>query len=100
MGPRVRGDDTDCFAEFIIGPAEGGARWLLAMTLSNVVPAKAGTHNHRRLLEQKPLATVPKVRLRRMGPRVRGDDTGCFAEFIIGPAEGGTRWLLAMTKLP
>ena len=23
---------------------------------------------------------------------------GCFvAEFIIGPAEGGTRWLLAMT---
>src|ERR1019366_448889 len=25
-----------------------------------VVPAKAGTHNHLRLLEQKPLATVPK----------------------------------------
>ena len=25
----------------------------------------------------------------------------CFvAEFIIGPAEGGTRWLLAMTVLP
>jgi hypothetical protein len=26
----------------------------------NVVPANAGTHNHRRPLEQKPLATVPK----------------------------------------
>ena len=25
-----------------------------------VVPAHAGTHNHHRLLEQKPLATVPK----------------------------------------
>ena len=25
----------------------------------------------------------------------------CFvAEFIIGPAEGGTRWLLAMTEVP
>jgi len=23
---------------------------------------------------------------------------GFVAEFIIGPAEGGTRWLLAMTK--
>src|SRR2546421_4266253 len=32
---------------------------------------KAGTHNHRRLLEQKPLATVPKARPQRMGPRVR-----------------------------
>jgi hypothetical protein len=28
----------------------------------NVVPAKAGTHNHRRLLEQKPSATVQKMR--------------------------------------
>src|ERR1700730_8895624 len=27
---------------------------------ANVVPAHAGTHNHRRLLEQKPLATVRK----------------------------------------
>ena len=35
--------DMDCFvAEFIIGPAEGGTRWLLAMTR-----------------EQKALATVP-----------------------------------------
>ena len=43
-----------------------------------VVPAKAGTHNHRRWLEQKPLAIVPKARARRMGPRVRGDDMDCF----------------------
>jgi hypothetical protein len=29
----------DCFvAEFIIGPAEGGTRWLLAMTVSNPIP--------------------------------------------------------------
>jgi hypothetical protein len=28
--------DRDCFgAEFIIGPAEGGTRWLLAMTVSH-----------------------------------------------------------------
>jgi len=52
----------------------------------NVVPAKAGTHNHRRLLEQKPLATVPKARPRRMGPRVRGDDMDWFAEPVIGCA--------------
>jgi hypothetical protein len=50
----------DCFvAEFIIGPAEGGTRWLLATTMIGclkfesgaqirVVPANAGTHNHRR----------------------------------------------------
>ncbi len=49
------------------------------------VPAKAGTHNHRRLLEQKPSATVPKARPRRMGPRVRGDDD-CFAQPVIGRA--------------
>ena len=85
----------DCFvAEFIIGPAEGGTRWLLAMTVFDptplattrksrgeiaraclqtaglfeiriyersilcVVPANAGTHNHHRLLEQKPAATA------------------------------------------
>src|ERR1700736_4272347 len=28
----------------------------------DVVPANAGTHNHHCLLEQKPLATVPKKR--------------------------------------
>ena len=30
----------------------------------------------------------------------RNDGMDCFiAEFIIGPAEGGTRWLLATTNL-
>jgi len=30
----------------------------------------------------------------------RNDGMDCLvAEFIIGPAEGGTRWLLAMTNL-
>jgi hypothetical protein len=49
MGPRVRGDDY------------GLLRFACNDGLQpNVVPAKAGTHNHRRLLEQKPLGTVPK----------------------------------------
>ena len=59
----------DTSLEPIIGPAEGGTRWLLAMTLSNVVPVKAGTHNHRRLLEQKPLATLPKSEAAAYGSR-------------------------------
>jgi hypothetical protein len=71
---------------------------------SNVVPAKAGTHNHRRLLEQKPLAIVPKARPRRMGPRVRGDDaftrhcerseaiqTSSFRDDANGSAQGAAQ---------
>jgi hypothetical protein len=35
MSPRE--DRMDCFvAEFIIGPAEGGTRWLLAMTEATI----------------------------------------------------------------
>ena len=49
----------DCFvAEFIIGPAQGGTRWLLAMTR-----------------KQKALATVPKSEGRGVWvPAFRGDD--------------------------
>ena len=39
----------------------------------HVVPAKAGTHNHRRLLEKKPLASVPKREAAAYWiPRMRG----------------------------
>ena len=37
--------------------------------------AGSGTHNHRPWLEQKPSATAPKEQPRRIGPRVRGDDS-------------------------
>jgi hypothetical protein len=41
---------------------------------SDVVPANAGTHNHRLLLLQKATTPVPNERPRRMGPCVRRDD--------------------------
>src|ERR1700690_2371199 len=41
---------------------------------SHVVPANAGTHNHRCSLGKKPSASVPEDRPRRMGPCVRRDD--------------------------
>ena len=38
------------------------------------------------------------LRAERSNPSRREESVDCFvAEFIIGPAEGGTRWLLAMT---
>src|ERR1700722_1328739 len=54
----------------------GGARGPPPITLS-VVPANAGTHNHRYLRvtrnsPQPPFDTAP---LRSMGPRFRGDDS-------------------------
>jgi hypothetical protein len=55
LDPRFRGDDDHCW--------------------SRVVPAKAGTHNHRSLLEHKPSAILPKAKPRRMGPCFRRDDT-------------------------
>src|SRR5882757_3001694 len=40
----------DCFvAEFIIGPAEGGTRWLLAMTLDGLV-LMAGSDNRMKVI--------------------------------------------------
>src|ERR1700737_784593 len=39
-----------------------------------VVPAKAGTHNHRCSLLHKPSTNVPKEKPRRMGPCFRRDD--------------------------
>jgi hypothetical protein len=33
----------DCFvAEFIIGPAKGGTRWILAMTAENIRATRVG----------------------------------------------------------
>src|SRR6266404_7443871 len=41
---------------------------------------------------------APDDRLREAIHAHAGEGMDCFvAEFIIGPAEGGTRWLLAMT---
>src|SRR2546429_4553964 len=40
----------------------------------HVVPANAGTHNHRRLWLREVSASVPKERSRGMGPGVRRDD--------------------------
>jgi hypothetical protein len=40
-----------------------------------VVPANAGTHNHRPLLLQKASTTAPKEKPQGMGPCVRRDDT-------------------------
>jgi hypothetical protein len=45
-------------------------------TFSVVVPADAVTHNHRRPLKRKPLATTPKRKATAYGFRVRGDDVG------------------------
>ena len=50
---------------------------------TSVVPAKAGTHNHRWLLvgEVLPQAagTFRLATTEAMGPRLRGDDTKCVA---------------------
>src|SRR2546421_7354003 len=63
-----------------------------------VVPAKAGTHNHRRLLRWKVSATAPKnARPRRMGPCFRRNDVereairvyGCRATFTAAPPPAG-----------
>jgi len=51
---------------------------------SRVVPANAGTHNHRHLLERKPLANVPNVRSR------RPDERNCAHAGV--PACAGTTW--------
>jgi hypothetical protein len=41
----------------------------------------------------------PSLRAKRSNPpRGHGSVDRFVAEFIIGPAEGRTRWLLAMTK--
>jgi hypothetical protein len=40
----------------------------------DVVTAKAGTHNHKRLVTK---GRHQIDRIRGMGPRVRGDDDGC-----------------------
>jgi hypothetical protein len=43
--------------------------------IHGVVPANAGTHNHRRSLLRKVEAAIFAIeRPRRMGPRFRGDD--------------------------
>ena len=45
-----------------------------------VVPANAGTHNHRRLLGEDAVNHCAELAgPRRMGPRVRGDDVEGFA---------------------
>jgi hypothetical protein len=44
---------------------------------------------------------APDDRLREAIHAATSGAMDCFvAEFIIGPAEGGTRWLLAMTVVP
>jgi hypothetical protein len=49
-----------------------------------VVPAKAGTHNHRPLLLQKAVSPRAKhEKPRRMGPRFRGDDDDCFGAALL-----------------
>src|SRR6202163_3225444 len=42
---------------------------------SRLAPANAGTHNHRRVLLQKPFAIRANDRIRSMGPGVRRDDS-------------------------
>jgi hypothetical protein len=48
--------------------------------------------------ERKPeMQPTPSLRAKRSNPASK-ERMDCFvAEFIIGPAEGRTRWLLAMT---
>ena len=50
-------------------------------------------------MERAALST-PSLRAQRSNPEsIRGGSLDCFvAEPVIGPAEGGTRWLLAMTR--
>ena len=51
-----------------VKPDDDGSLWS-ERTLLSVVPANAGTHNHRSLLEQKALATVPKLEAAAFGSR-------------------------------
>src|SRR5207249_8305382 len=76
----------DCFvAEFIIGPAEGGTRWLLAMTIITIRLSLQG----RRISEiQKiSLANVPKSLLNPMRPV---STRGAFR--ASSRTRGGMRW--------
>ncbi len=73
-------------------------RWLAMTaprraTLCAVVPAKAGTHNLRRLLEQKPSAIVPKREAAAYGsPLSRGRHVNRHCEFVrrSSTSEGGS----------
>src|SRR5258705_11289159 len=48
---------------------------------------------------KSPVLIDPSLRAKRSNPKPGNQAMDCFvAEFIIEPAEGGTRWLLAMTK--
>jgi hypothetical protein len=51
-----------------------------------VVPANAGTHNHRRQCCAINQRRVPTETSRRMGPRFRGDDNGAIAADVPGSA--------------
>ena len=66
----------DCFAPLAMTTLQTELSLsCLKIESSYVVPAKAGTHNHRRSLGQKVSDCAPQNdRARRMGPRVRGDD--------------------------
>jgi len=56
----------------IVAAVKGGPSQL-------VVPAKAGTHNHRRRRKQTVVRLSKNTDTEGMGPRFRGDDTECTA---------------------
>src|SRR5215204_2597308 len=55
-----------------------------------VVPAKAGTHNHRRPWLREVSANVPQEKSRGMGPGVRRDDDWNKLPPHVVPAKAGT----------
>src|SRR5262245_37075718 len=68
-------------------PAESGnaCSSALGTNLAAVVPAQAGTHNHQGFGYRW---SCNIALLRRMGPRLRGDDSG---ESLLHPFENGTQ---------
>src|SRR6266568_5125324 len=74
---------------------------VLQFEFSHVVPAKAGTHNHRRLLDGRFRTVHPTDRARRMGSCFRRNDEEMeavhlrarrLAEPVIGRRFAPTRW--------
>jgi hypothetical protein len=68
----------------------------LTMADQSVVPAKAGTHNHRRWFCEGVFRSTPQEGLRSMGPGVRRDDDNLH---LTSPSSARSRDPLAQATL-
>src|SRR5262245_14395730 len=76
-----------------VRPCESGdpeCTYVLGTNQAAVVPAQAGTHNHQGLGYRRPCHIAL---LRRMGPRLRGDDKGESLLPIFGSGDSLRRLL-------